>query len=117
VLDAGGLVCAPGFVDLHVHFREPGQEEKETVATGSRAAAAGGFTTVVTMPNTDPAIDNAGMVRYVIDRGARRACAACCPPARSASAAAARPWPSSAPWSRPAPWASPTTAPRSPTAS
>ena len=69
VLDAGGLVCAPGFVDLHVHFREPGQEEKETVATGSRAAAAGGFTTVVTMPNTQPAIDNAGMVRYVIDRG------------------------------------------------
>jgi dihydroorotase len=68
-LDAGGLVCAPGFVDLHVHFREPGQEEKETVATGSAAAAAGGFTTVVTMPNTEPAIDNAGMVRYVIDRG------------------------------------------------
>jgi dihydroorotase len=69
VLDTGGLVCAPGFVDLHVHFREPGQEEKETVATGSAAAAAGGFTTVVTMPNTEPAIDNAGMVRYVIDRG------------------------------------------------
>lgn len=69
MLDAQGLVCAPGFIDLHVHFREPGQEEKETVATGSRAAAAGGFTTVVTMPNTEPAIDNAGMVRYVIDRG------------------------------------------------
>jgi dihydroorotase len=74
VLDAGGLVCAPGFVDLHVHFREPGQEEKETVATGSRAAAAGGFTTVVTMPNTEPAIDNAGMVRYVIDRGKEAGC-------------------------------------------
>ena len=68
-LDADGLVLAPGFVDLHVHFREPGQEEKETVATGSRAAAAGGFTAVVTMPNTDPAVDNAGLVRYVIDRG------------------------------------------------
>ena len=68
VLDAGGLHCAPGFVDLHVHFREPGQEEKETVATGSRAAAAGGFTAVVTMPNTLPAIDNSGMVRYLIDR-------------------------------------------------
>ncbi len=67
-LDAEGLVLAPGFVDTHVHFREPGQEEKETVATGSRAAAAGGYTAVVTMPNTDPAIDNAGMVRYVIDR-------------------------------------------------
>ena len=68
-LDAEGLVCAPGLVDLHVHFREPGHEEKETVATGSRAAAAGGFTSVVTMPNTDPAIDNSGMVRYLIDRG------------------------------------------------
>jgi len=69
ILDADGLVLAPGFIDTHVHFREPGQEEKETIASGSRAAAAGGFTTVVTMPNTDPAIDNAGMVRYVIDRG------------------------------------------------
>jgi dihydroorotase len=68
-LDAGGLVCAPGLVDLHVHFREPGFEEKETIATGSRAAAAGGFTSVVTMPDTDPTIDNSGMVRYLIDRG------------------------------------------------
>ncbi len=69
VLDGDGLVCAPGLVDLHVHFREPGQEEKETVMTGSRAAAAGGFTSVVTMPNTLPAIDNQGLVRYLIDRG------------------------------------------------
>jgi dihydroorotase len=69
VLDADGLVLAPGFIDTHVHFREPGQEEKETVATGCRAAAAGGYTAVVTMPNTDPTIDNAGLVRYVIDRG------------------------------------------------
>lgn len=69
VLDAGGLVCAPGLVDLAVHFREPGFEEMETVATGSRAAAAGGYTAVVTMPDTDPAIDNSGMVRYLIDRG------------------------------------------------
>ena len=68
-LDGQGLICAPGFIDLHVHFREPGQEEKETVATGSRAAAAGGFTGVVTMPNTVPAVDNPGMVRYIIDRG------------------------------------------------
>ncbi len=67
-LDAGGLVLAPGFVDLHVHFREPGQEEKETIATGSRAAAAGGFTGVVTMPNTEPAVDNSGLIRYQIDR-------------------------------------------------
>ena len=75
VLDAGGLVLASGFVDLHVHFREPGQEEKETVVTGSRAAAAGGFTSVVTMPNTAPAIDNSGMVRYLIDRA--RECGLC----------------------------------------
>jgi dihydroorotase len=68
VLDGGGLVCAPGLVDLHVHFREPGQEEKEDIASGSRAAAAGGFTSVVTMPNTTPAIDSAAMVRYQIDR-------------------------------------------------
>ena len=68
-LDAGGLVCAPGLVDLAVHFREPGYEEKESVASGSRAAAAGGFTSVVTMPDTDPAIDNSGMVRYLLDHG------------------------------------------------
>lgn len=74
LLDAGGLVCSPGLVDLHVHFREPGQEEKETVKTGSRAAAAGGYTAVVTMPNTEPAIDNPGLVRYVIDRGEEAGC-------------------------------------------
>jgi dihydroorotase len=54
VIDARGLVAAPGLVDIHVHFREPGQTHKETIATGSRAAAAGGFTTVVCMPNTSP---------------------------------------------------------------
>jgi len=69
VLDGEGWVCAPGFVDLHVHFRDPGHDEKETVASGSRAAAAGGYTSVVTMPNTEPTIDNSGMVRYLIDRG------------------------------------------------
>ena len=51
-IDARGLVACPGLVDIHVHFREPGQTHKETIATGSRAAAAGGFTTVVCMPNT-----------------------------------------------------------------
>ncbi len=68
-LDGGGLVCAPGLIDMHVHFREPGQEEKETIASGSLAAACGGFTSVVTMPNTEPAIDHSGMVKYVVDRG------------------------------------------------
>jgi dihydroorotase len=63
VLDAAGCVVAPGLVDLHTHLRQPGREEAETVATGSRAAALGGFTAVVAMPNTEPAIDDASSVR------------------------------------------------------
>lgn len=64
-LDATGLVVCPGLVDPHVHFREPGFESKEDIGSGSRAAAKGGFTTVVTMANTMPRIDNAGMVEFV----------------------------------------------------
>ena len=64
-IDAAGCVVCPGLVDTHVHFREPGFETKETIATGSMAAARGGFTTVVTMANTNPTIDNAGMVEFV----------------------------------------------------
>jgi dihydroorotase len=66
-VDGRGKVAAPGLVDIHVHFREPGQTHKETIATGSRAAAAGGFTTVVCMPNTTPAADNAGTIQYILD--------------------------------------------------
>ena len=65
VVDATGLVASPGFVDLHCHLREPGFEDKETIATGTRAAVRGGFTTVCCMPNTEPVIDNAGVVEYV----------------------------------------------------
>ena len=65
VLDAAGCVVAPGLVDLHTHLRQPGREEAETVETGSRAAALGGFTAVVAMPNTEPAIDQAAVVRDV----------------------------------------------------
>ena len=65
VIDAAGLVVCPGLVDIHVHFREPGQTHKENILTGSHAAAAGGFTTVVCMPNTSPPIDNAGTIQLV----------------------------------------------------
>ena len=72
-IEARGLIACPGLVDVHVHFREPGQTHKETIATGSRAAAAGGFTTVVMMPNTAPVADNAGTIQYMKDAIARDA--------------------------------------------
>ena len=74
VLDAGGCVVAPGLVDLHAHLRQPGQEEAETVETGSRAAALGGYTAVVAMPNTDPPIDCASVVRDVLELAATACC-------------------------------------------
>jgi dihydroorotase, multifunctional complex type len=73
-IDANGLVACPGLVDIHVHFREPGQTHKETIETGSRAAAAGGFTTVVCMPNTSPVADSAGTIQLIKDSIARTAC-------------------------------------------
>lgn len=66
-IDAKGLVVCPGLVDPHVHFREPGQTHKETIQTGSWSAAAGGFTTVVCMPNTTPVVDNAGAIQFILD--------------------------------------------------
>ena len=74
VIDAGGCFVAPGLVDLHTHLREPGREEAETVETGSRAAALGGFTAVVAMPNTSPAIDCAAVVREVLELGRAAPC-------------------------------------------
>ena len=69
VIDADGSIVGPGFVDLHVHLREPGHEWKEDIASGSAAASAGGFTAIVAMPNTDPATDAGHLVRYIADRG------------------------------------------------
>src|SRR5438034_887133 len=79
VFDASGLIVAPGFVDLHAHLREPGQESSETIETGTRAAARGGFTAVCCMPNTKPVNDNASVTRFILDR--------------ARAAASARVWP------------------------
>src|ERR1700719_2897320 len=68
LFDATGLIVAPGFIDLHVHLREPGQESSETIETGTRAAARGGFTAVCCMPNTKPVNDNASVTRFILDR-------------------------------------------------
>ena len=73
-VDATGKVVTPGLIDIHVHFREPGQSHKETIATGSRAAAAGGFTTVVCMPNTSPAADSTATIAWIQERAASTAC-------------------------------------------
>jgi dihydroorotase len=74
VLDADGCIIAPGLVDLHAHLRQPGHEEAETIETGARAAALGGYTAVVAMPNTEPATDSAGIARQVLELGARSCC-------------------------------------------
>lgn len=71
VLEATGLVVAPGFVDLHVHLREPGNEHAETLETGARAAAAGGFTSICSMPNTDPVNDNAAVTQFIVETASR----------------------------------------------
>jgi len=78
IIDAGGAVVTPGLVDIHVHFREPGREDEETIQSGSRAAAAGGFTTVCCMPNTQPAIDNQETVKFVTSLAEKGDCRVYC---------------------------------------
>ncbi len=73
-IDVEGLIVAPGLIDMHVHLREPGFSHKETIESGARAAAAGGFTTVVCMPNTSPAADNPSTIAWIKDRAAEAAC-------------------------------------------
>lgn len=73
-IDAKGLIVAPGLIDMHVHLREPGFGHKETIESGARAAAAGGFTTVVCMPNTSPTADNPSTIAWIKDRAAKEAC-------------------------------------------
>ncbi|MGZ5019639.1 MAG: dihydroorotase [Chthoniobacterales bacterium] len=74
VIDATGLIVAPGLIDIHVHFREPGFSWKETIDSGARCAAAGGFTTVVCMPNTSPVADSPSTIAWIKDRAAQTAC-------------------------------------------
>lgn len=74
IIDATGLVVAPGLIDLHVHFREPGQSAKETIATGAKAAAAGGFTSVVCMPNTSPSVDSPSVVTWILEKAKAESC-------------------------------------------
>ena len=73
-IDCTGKIISPGLLDIHVHFREPGQSAKETIATGSKAAAAGGFTTVVCMPNTSPSVDNPSVVTWIQEKAKAEAC-------------------------------------------
>src|SRR5438270_1654095 len=73
VIDAGGMIVAPGFLDIHVHLREPGFEHAESIESGARAAAAGGFTSVCCMPNTKPVNDSAMVTSYIVEQARRRA--------------------------------------------
>ena len=98
VIDATGLIALPGLVDLHTHLREPGREDAETVETGSRAAALGGFTAVHAMANTDPVADTAGVVEQVWRLGQEAGLVDVVPVGAVTVGLRASGWPSSARW-------------------
>src|SRR5215218_1959392 len=98
VVDGDGLVALPGLVDLHTHLREPGREDAETVESGTRAAAAGGFTAVHAMANTDPVADTAGVVEQVWRLGREAGWVDVHPVGAVTVGIAGSGWPSSAPW-------------------
>ena len=109
---ATGMIVCPGLIDMHVHLREPGREEDETIATGTAAALAGGVTSVACMPNTEPAIDSQASAEFVSLQAHRAGHANVFPIGASPRAGKARSWRKSAAWSTAAPWPSPTTVPR-----
>ncbi len=74
IVNAGGKLVLPGLIDMHVHLREPGREDEETIETGTRAAARGGFTSVACMPNTEPPVDNAGVVKFIMSKAELEGC-------------------------------------------
>ena len=109
-----GKIVSPGLIDMHVHLREPGREEDETIATGTAAALAGGFTSIACIPNTEPPIDTQGTVEFVLHQaGAGRQLQRLRRRLRQQGARGARNWPRSGSWSRPARSPSATTARRS----
>ena len=114
MIDASGLIVMPGLIDCHVHLREPGNEEDETIATGAEAALAGGVTTVACMPNTLPPLDSPAGVEYIVLQAKRAREVQRLPRRRRQQGAyRRRARRARAGWSRPAPSPSPTTGRRS----
>ncbi len=113
VLDATGCWVMPGLIDPHVHLRDPGFPEKETIATGLRAAAAGGFTAVAAMANTAPVNDTPEITRYMLERASQTRAARLVPVSAVTRDFAASSWPTWPRWPKPARGSSPTTEYRS----